>query len=260
MVDAASSGHKISLFFHVCSECIPTGTTFSRKEADYWLETWELHKALLDVVELRRENFPPYSLRLSQNKLPTASYCSISLPLRLVAHRLPHTASSVFTLSYWIQRSILSITLFPQIWKLQNSIFLGRSCQKLCMFYPRRWELAWRFHVPATKLLSALFCPATAAVCLGKTFWDSKLTAWIRLRHTALADLHHRAPTRRQMRARRQYVAQTNAPSKSHRCDVPEVEFKKKTPVLANLGDFCLSGLRRVFAGFCKLQGVLDAS
>ena len=34
------------------------------------------------------------------------------------------------------------------------------------------------------RLLSALFCPATAAVCLGKTFWDSKLTAWIRLRHT----------------------------------------------------------------------------
>ena len=38
MVDAASSGHKISLSFLVCSECIPTGTTSSRKEADYWLE------------------------------------------------------------------------------------------------------------------------------------------------------------------------------------------------------------------------------
>ena len=34
------------------------------------------------------------------------------------------------------------------------------------------------------RLLSALFCPATAAVCLGKTFWDSKETAWIRRRHT----------------------------------------------------------------------------
>ena len=54
------------------------------------------------------------------------------------------------------------------------------------MKYPRRRELACRFHVPV-RLLSALFCPATAAVCLGKTFWDSKLTAWIRL---------HRAPTR----------------------------------------------------------------
>ena len=39
---------------------------------------------------------------------------------------------------------------------------------------------------------------AALAVCLGKTFWDSKLTAWIRLRHTAVqADPQHRAPTRR---------------------------------------------------------------
>ena len=40
--------------------------------------------------------------------------------------------------------------------------------------------------------------------------------------------------------------------------DVPEVEFKKKTPNLATLRDFCLSGLRRAFAGFCKFQVVLD--
>ena len=67
---------------------------------------------------------------------------SFSPPLRLVAHRLPHTAPSVFTLSSWIQRSIQSIILFPRIWKLQNSIFLGRSWQKMCMYYPRRWEHA----------------------------------------------------------------------------------------------------------------------
>ena len=54
-------------------------------------------------------------------------------------------------------------------------LVLGSFWQKMCMYYPRRWELAWRFHVPK-KLLSVLFCPATAAVCLGnsKTFWDSK--------------------------------------------------------------------------------------
>ena len=136
---------------------------------------------------------------------------------------------------------------------------LGKKCA--CTI-PVDGELAWRFYVH-TKLLSALFCPATAAVCLGKTFWDSKLTAWLRLRHTALADLHHRAPTRRQMRACENTVRcpvwQTNVPSRSHRYDVPELEFKKKTPILASLGDFCLSSLRRVFSGFCKLQVILDA-
>ena len=40
------------------------------------------------------------------------------------------------------------------------------------------------------------------------------------------------------MRARTQYVAQTIVPSRSHRHDVPEVEFKKKTPILATLRDF----------------------
>ena len=48
--------------------------------------------SLLDVVELRRENYPPYSLRLSQKKMPTVSECSMSLALWLAAHRLPHTA------------------------------------------------------------------------------------------------------------------------------------------------------------------------
>ena len=43
------------------------------------------------------------------------------------------------------------------------------------------------------RLLSALFCPATAAVCLGKKFWDSKLTAC----YGTQADPQHRAPTRR---------------------------------------------------------------
>ena len=49
-------------------------------------------------------------------------------------------------------------------------------------------------------------------------------------------------------------------PSKSHRYDFLQVEFKKKTPFLATLRDFCLSGLRRVFAGLCKFQVVVDAS
>ena len=87
------------------------------------------------------------------------------------------------------------------------------------------------------RLLSALFCPATAAVCLGKTYWDSKLTAWIRLRHTgrSTAPCVHETVC---VRARTQYVAQTIVLSRSHRHDVPEVEFKKKTPILATLRDF----------------------
>ena len=88
-------------------------------------------------------------------------------------------------------------------------------------------------------LLSALFRPATVAlaVCLAKTFWNSKLTAWIRLRHTGRSTppcAHETAC----VRARTQYVAQTIVPSRSHRHDVPEVEFKKKTPILANLMTF----------------------
>ena len=111
------------------------------------------------------------------------------------------------------------------------------------------------------RLLSALFCPATTAlaVCLGKTFWASKLTAWIRLWHTGRSTTSCAHGTAC-MRARTQYVAQTIVPSKSHRYDVPEVEFKRKTPILVTLGDFCLSGLRRVFAGFCKFQVVFDTS
>ena len=59
--------------------------------------------------------------------------------------------------------------------------------------------------------------------------------------------------------ARTQYFSPTIVPSKSHRYDFPQVEFKKKTPFLATLRDFCLSGLRRVFAWFCKFQVVVDA-
>ena len=49
-------------------------------------------------------------------------------------------------------------------------------------------------------------------------------------------------------------------PAKSHRYVFLQVEFKNKTPFLATLRDFCLSGLRRVFAGPCKFQVVVDAS
>ena len=56
----------------------------------------------------------------------------MSVVLWLVAHRPPHTASYVYTLSSWIQHCILSVILFSQIWELQNSIFLGSSSWQKC--------------------------------------------------------------------------------------------------------------------------------
>ena len=77
------------------------------------------------------------------------------------------------------------------------------------------------------RFLSALFCPATAAVCHGKTFWDSKLTAWVRLRHIgrSTAPCAHETAC---ARARTQYVAQTIVSSRSHRHDVPEVGSRRR--------------------------------
>ena len=158
-----------------------------RKLVIGWI-TWEVRKALLDFVELWRKSFPPYSLCLSQS-LPTVSYCSMSIALRLVAHRLPHTAWCVCAHS--APESQHSGILFSQIRELQNPIFLGsRSWQKCKCNIPDGENLhadsmyAWgSFHC------AALFCPATAAVCLDKTFWYSTLTAWVRLWHTGRSTL-----------------------------------------------------------------------
>ena len=104
---------------------------------------------------------------------------------------------------------------------------------------------------------AALFCPATAAVCLDNTFWYSKLTAWIRLWHTGRSTSIVRPQD--SVRVCENTVTLNTEHSdvaKSHRYDVPEVEFKKMTPILR---DFCLSGLKRVFVVLCKFQIVLDA-
>ena len=126
----------------------------------------------------------------------------------------------------------------------------------MCMYYPKRWELAWRFHV-LMGLLSAFFCPATTAVCLGKTcccYWDSKLTAWIR-------DLHRRAPTRRRACVQEHsafprrlslpgFIVMTFQMLSSRR-------FQSSRPSQTFA---CPAWDERVFAGFCKFQVVLDAS
>ena len=81
-------------------------------------KSWELYKALLDVVELRTvtELFTIFIALVTKN-CQLFPYCSMSLALQLVAHRLPHTVSCVCTLSSSIQHSILGIILFSQIFK-----------------------------------------------------------------------------------------------------------------------------------------------
>ena len=115
--------------------------------------------------------------------------CSMSLMLWLVAHRLPHPDC---TLSSWIQHSIPSIILFSKIRELQNSIFVFSRSWQNCTCNIQDGETL-HADVPM-RILSALFCPAIAAVCLGKAFFDSMMT------HGSgcgiLADLHHRAPMR----------------------------------------------------------------
>ena len=97
----------------------------------------------------------------------------------------------------------------------------------MCMYYPRGWEHAWRLHV-LMELLSALFCPAMAAVCLCKTFWDSKLTAWIRLGcgilhwqiYTIVRPQDGNACVLEHSTLPRRFVT-----SRSHRNDAPGIEF-----------------------------------
>ena len=161
----------------------------------------------------------------------------------------------VCTLSSWLQHSIL----FSQTWEFQNSIFLGsRSWQKWKCNNPDGENLYADSMYPWGSFhCAALFCPATATVCLNKT------RSW---RHGSgcglQADLHYRAPTRQCVCVREHSDVEHKTqwrcpvPSKSHRYDVAEVEFKKMTPILR---DFCLSGLKRVFVVSCKFQGVLDA-
>ena len=110
------------------------------------------------------------------------------------------------------------------------------------------------------RLLSALFCPATEAVCLGKTFWDSKLTAWIRLRHTgrSTAPCAHETAC---VRATTQYVDQTIVPSRLIVMTFQRLSSRRRLQSLRPSVLFKgVSGMRRVFAGFCKFPVVLDAT
>ena len=145
----------------------------------------------------------------------------------MCAHSAPESNTAYYVLSSSLRSGNFK-TQFSWAAGLGKNVHVLSQTVRACMQIPCTHE------APFSSLLSAT---AALAVCLGKTFWDSKLTAWIRLRHTgrSTAPCAHETAC---VRERTQYVAQTIVPSRNHRHDVPEVEFKKKTPILATLRDF----------------------
>ena len=139
MVDAVSSGHKISLFFHVCSECIPTGTTSSRKEAGYWLrklESFTRHSWML--LSFGEKTFHhthcachKTNCQLFHNVVSLFRSCYSSSQTSTYCIECVHTQ-----LLYPTQHT--KYYPLPSDLETSNSFFLGRSWQKLCMYYPRR--------------------------------------------------------------------------------------------------------------------------
>ena len=180
---------------------------------------------------------------VSHTKLQTASQCSMSFVLWLVAHRLTPTALCVCTLSSWIQHSILGIILFSQIWVLQNSIFLGS----------RSWQ---NVHVISQSVSSCMQIPCiheapfSSLLSRNGSCLPRQLTAWIRLLHTGRSHIIVRQWDGLVRACKNTVRCPDDCPFQSHRHDVPDVEFKKRTPILAAFKDVCLSGLRRAFAGF----------
>ena len=173
----------------------------------------------------------------------------MSLALRLVAHGLPHTASWVCAHSA-PESNTASSSLRSGSFKTSFSwaVGLGKNVNvisqtvRTCMQIPVPMRL-----LSLRGSLNSVPQPQLSALTRHSGhFWYSKLTAWIRLWHTGRSTLScaHKTAC---VRARTQW--RCPVPSKSHRYDVPEVEFKKMTPILR---DFCLSGLKRVLILSCS--------
>ena len=172
----------------------------------------------------------------------------MSLVLWLVAHRLPHTASYVCTLSSWIQHCILSVILFSQIWERQNSIFLGsRSWQKCTCNIPDGENL----HADSMYPWGSFQLSSVPQRQLSASARHSGTQSW---RHgsgySIQADPQHRAPMRRCACVQEHSMLPT-------RLSLPGlIVMTFRDPQRLFKG---LSGMRQVFAGFCKFQVVLDA-
>ena len=201
-------------------QCVhSTGTTSSRKEAGNWLENLRDLQGTPGCCRASAERKTFHHIHCACHKNCQLFHNVVCLLRSEVAHRLPHTVSCVCAHS--APESNTSI-LFSQIWELQNFIFLGsRSWQKCKCNIPDGENVhadsmyPWgSFHWRGSLL------PATAAVCLDKIFWHSKLTAWIRL--GILADLHYPLALAQSLPS---LIVMT----------FREVEFKKMTPILREL-------------------------
>ena len=110
-----------------------------------------------------------------------------------------------------LHTQLLNPTQHPLLSDLgtSNFIFLGsRSWQKCKCIIPDSENLHADSMYPWGSFHCAgLFCPATTALCLDKTFWCLKLTAWIRLLHTGRSTLS--APTRQRACAQWRWTQNT---------------------------------------------------
>ena len=115
----------------------------------------------------------------------------------------------------------------------------------------------------AMRLLSALFCPATAAlaVCLGKTFLELKVDGMDQAK--AYRQIHSTVRPRDGVRACKNTVRcpddcpfQVSSSWRSRGW----VQEEDSNPFDTQRLFKGLSGMRRVFAGFCKFQVVVDAA
>ena len=140
----------------------------------------------------------------------------MSLALRLVAHRLPHTASCVCVCAHSAPESnTASSSLRSGNFKTPFSWAVGLGKNVKCNIPDSENLHADSMYPWGSFHCAALFCPATAAVCLDKTFWHStELTAWIRLWHTSRSTLSCPQDSWAWMRARTQWRwAQNTVPS-----------------------------------------------
>ena len=175
----------------------------------------------------------------------------MSLALRLVAHRLPHTASWVCAHSA-PETNTASSSLRSGSFKtsFSGAVGLGKNVNVISQTVRTCMQIPCTHEAPFTARLSSVPQPQLSALTR-----HSGTRSW---RHGSgcgiLADLHYRAPTRRRACVREHSDVAQSLPSLI--VMTFEVEFKKMTPILR---DFCLSGLKRVFAVLCKFQVVLDA-
>ena len=164
----------------------------------------------------------------------------MSLALRLVAHILPHTASCVCANSA-PESNTASSSLRSGNFKTPFSwaVGLGKNVNVISQ------TVRTCMQIPCTHEAPSVPQPQVSALTR-----HSGTRSW---RHGSgcgiLADLHYHAPTRQRAWVREhsdiEHRTQWCCPvsSKSHRYDVPEVEFKKMTPILRYV---CLSGLKRM--------------